>query len=191
VAQSASAPRLRDGVFEKKTPLGEQVNDDEENHRIRSGQRPAGSWDVCGSCGPRLSDRRDFNSSAASACRLGAAVTGQQPPVGHPTDGEWIWTATTQTMQGGTVLLTWGVVTRDTLLWIGKAHPLGDTMAQRAEARANAALLAASKQMATLLDEAVQAWAEQFDGSVVQAGDEERHSMGGLLGGPGRERAKR
>jgi hypothetical protein len=29
--------RPRDGVFEKKTPLGEQVNDDEEIHRIRFG----------------------------------------------------------------------------------------------------------------------------------------------------------
>jgi hypothetical protein len=48
--------RLRNGVFEKKTPLGEQVNDDEKNHSIRVGEHPAGSCNVCGSCRPRLSD---------------------------------------------------------------------------------------------------------------------------------------
>jgi hypothetical protein len=92
-------------------------------------------------------------------------VTGQEQPKGRPTDGEWTWTATTQTMHDGTVLQTWGVMVQDTLQWIGKAHPIGETMEQRAEARANTALFAASKQMAALLEEAIQAWAEQFEGS--------------------------
>ena len=95
-------------------------------------------------------------------------MRGQEPPKGRPTDGEWTLTATTQTMHDGTVLQTWGVMVQDTQQWIGKAHPLGETIEQRAEAHANATLFAASKQMATLLNDAAQAWAAQFDGAQDQ-----------------------
>jgi hypothetical protein len=95
-------------------------------------------------------------------------VIGGGLPKAHPTDGEWNWASTVQTMHDGTVLRTWGVMVEDTLQWIGKAHPLGETVEQQAEAHANVTLFAASKQMATLLDEAVQAWAAQFDGPEDQ-----------------------
>jgi hypothetical protein len=90
-------------------------------------------------------------------------------PVTQPTGGEWKRTATTQTMYDGSVLPTWGVLVSGTLQWVGKVHAIGQKPEQQAEAHATAGLFAASKTMASLLEEATQAWARQFDG----VGDED------------------
>ena len=84
--------------------------------------------------------------------------------VAGPTEGEWKRTATIQTMHDGTTLPTWGVVVSDTLQWVGKVHAIGKEPEQQAEAHANAGLFAASRAMASVLEEATQAWATQFDG---------------------------
>ena len=82
----------------------------------------------------------------------------------EPTDGEWMWVPTIQTMHDGTVLRTWGVQVGATGQWVGNAHPIGPTTENQAEAHANGGLFAASKLMAVLLTEATQAWSNQFDG---------------------------
>ncbi len=82
----------------------------------------------------------------------------------EPTDGEWKWVPTIQTMHDGAVLRTWGVQVGANGEWVGKAHPIAPTTENQAEAHANAGLFAASKQMAELLSEATQAWSSQFDG---------------------------
>jgi hypothetical protein len=46
---------------------------------------------------------------------------------------------------------------------VGRAHAIGETIDEKAEAFANAGLFAASKDMALLLHEATQVWARQFD----------------------------
>jgi hypothetical protein len=94
-----------------------------------------------------------------------------------PTAGEWKCTATVQTLHDESVLPTWGVLVSDTLQWIGKAHAIGPDPEQHAEAHANAGLFAASKAMATLLEEATLAWARQFDG----VGDEDCEISGADL----------
>jgi len=83
----------------------------------------------------------------------------------EPTGGDWEWSPTTQTMHDGTVLPTWGVRVAETGQWVGKAHAIGPSPAEQAEAHANGGLFAASKTMSELLVEATQAWAEgkQFD----------------------------
>jgi hypothetical protein len=81
-----------------------------------------------------------------------------------PTAGTWRRTATIQTMQDGTVLPTWGILISDTQQWVGKAHAIGQEREQQGEAHANAGLFAASKAMASVLKEATEAWATQFDG---------------------------
>jgi hypothetical protein len=81
----------------------------------------------------------------------------------RPTAGDWKRTATIQTLHGGSVLLTWGVIMPHTVQWVGVAHGLGATPEQQAEAYANAGLFAASKTMATILVEATEAWAKQFE----------------------------
>ncbi len=85
-----------------------------------------------------------------------------------PTPGSWIRVATFQTIDDGTVLPTWGVQIVETGQWVGKVHPVGHNPECHAEARANAGLFAASKSMAELLTEAVEAWAGQFDGPEDQ-----------------------
>ena len=83
--------------------------------------------------------------------------------IGVETPGLWRRLSTTQTMHDGTVLLTWGVQVSGTQQWVGKAHAVGPSLDEKAEAFANAGLFAASKEMAILLMEATQAWAAQFD----------------------------
>jgi hypothetical protein len=83
--------------------------------------------------------------------------------LGAETRGQWRRVSTTQTMHDGTLLLTWGVQVSDTQQWVGKAHALGDTLEDKAESFANAGLFASSKEMAVLLHEATQVWADQFD----------------------------
>ena len=83
--------------------------------------------------------------------------------IGAETPGLWRRLSTTQTMHNGTVLLTWGVQVSGTQQWVGKAHAVGPSLDEKAEAFANAGLFAASKEMAILLMEATQAWAAQFD----------------------------
>ena len=83
--------------------------------------------------------------------------------IGAETPGLWLRLSTTQTMHDGTVLLTWGVQVDGTQQWVGKAHAVGPSIDEKAEAFANAGLFAASKEMAVLLMEATQAWAPQFD----------------------------
>ena len=68
----------------------------------------------------------------------------------------------------GTLVPTWGVKVAATDQWIAKAHALGPTMEQQAEAHANAGLFAGSKMMAVLLEEATKVWAQQFDGPAHQ-----------------------
>ena len=81
-----------------------------------------------------------------------------------PTAGSWRWVPTQMTMHDRTVMKTWGVQVTDTGQWVGRVHPIGPEPEHQAEAHANAGLFAASKAMANLLEEATQAWAEQFDG---------------------------
>ncbi|MDE1905147.1 MAG: hypothetical protein KGH75_01670 [Rhodospirillales bacterium] len=83
--------------------------------------------------------------------------------IGVETPGVWNRISTTQTMHDGTVLLTWGVQVSGTQQWVGKAHAIGPSLNEKAESFANAGLFAASKDMAVLLMEAVQAWDTQFD----------------------------
>ncbi len=83
---------------------------------------------------------------------------------GNPTAGNWKLVPTIQTMHDGSILRTWGVQVQGTEQWVGRAHPIGPTPENQAEAQANAALFAASKLMAEMLIEATEAWSEQFDG---------------------------
>ena len=66
-------------------------------------------------------------------------------------------------MHDGAAMPTWGVRVAETGQWVGKAHAIGPSPAEQAEAHANGGLFAASKTMSELLVEATQAWAEQFD----------------------------
>lgn len=77
-------------------------------------------------------------------------------------DGRWVRVPTTQRMHDGSVLSTWGVQVNG--IWIGRAHPIGPSPAERALARHHAGLFAASRDMAVVLQEALEAWSEQFDG---------------------------
>ena len=85
-----------------------------------------------------------------------------------PTAGQWRRVPTRMTMHDGTVMKTWGVQVGETGQWVGRVHPIGPELEGQAEAHANAGLFAASKTLAGLLEEATQAWAEQFDGSEEQ-----------------------
>ena len=82
----------------------------------------------------------------------------------EPTDGEWERVPTIQAMHDGAVLRTWGVQVGANGEWVGKAHLIGPTTENQAQAHANAGLFAASKLMAELLTEATQAWSSQLDG---------------------------
>ena len=81
----------------------------------------------------------------------------------QPTGGVWVHVPAWQAMHDGQVLPTWGVQVAATGQWVGRAHPVGPTASEQAEAGANAALFAASKAMAGVLREAMTAWEEQFD----------------------------
>lgn len=81
-------------------------------------------------------------------------------------DGRWVRVPTTQRMHDGSTLRTWGVQVNGT--WIGRAHPIGPAPAEQALARHHAALFAASRDMAMVLQEALGAWSEQFDGEPDQ-----------------------
>lgn len=74
-----------------------------------------------------------------------------------------------QTMHDGQVWPTWGVQVVATGKWVGRAHPIGPSPAEQAEAGANAALFAASKAMAGVLREAMTAWEEQLEASDGEA----------------------
>lgn len=76
-------------------------------------------------------------------------------------DGPWTLVPTKQAMHDGSVLRTYGVQANG--LWIGRAHPLGPDPAEQALARRHAALFTASKTMAELLQEALTAFAQEFD----------------------------
>ena len=93
------------------------------------------------------------------------------------TRGEWRRVATSQTMHDGATLRTWGVQVAGTLQWIGKAHPISGEPEGQAEAFVNAGLFAASKAMAVLLEESVEAWAAQFD----DTGNDDGEISGGDL----------
>ena len=80
-----------------------------------------------------------------------------------PTGGDWSWSPTTQATHDGTLLPTWGVRVAETGQWVGKAHAIGPSPAEQAEAHANGGLFAASRDMSELLAEATQACTEQFD----------------------------
>lgn len=80
-----------------------------------------------------------------------------------PTGGTWVRVPARQTMHDGQVLRTWDVQVAATGRWVGRAHPIGPTTAEQAEAGANAALFAASRAMAAVLHEALVAWEEQFE----------------------------
>jgi hypothetical protein len=83
--------------------------------------------------------------------------------IGAETPGQWRRVSTHQVMHDGTVLLAFGVQVSDTQRWVGKAHAVGPTIDNKAECFANAGLFAASKDMAILLMEAAQLWAEEFE----------------------------
>lgn len=83
--------------------------------------------------------------------------------VARPTGGVWVRVPARQTMHDDQVLPTWGVQAAASGRWVGRAHPIGPTPEDLAEAGANAALFAASKAMAGVLHEAMTAWEEQFD----------------------------
>lgn len=87
----------------------------------------------------------------------------------QPTGGTWVRVPAQQTMHDGQVLPTWGVQVAATGRWVGRAHPIGPSPAEQAEAGANAALFAASKTMAGVLHEAIEAWEERFDASDGEA----------------------
>jgi hypothetical protein len=92
----------------------------------------------------------------------------------QPTGGVWVRVPAWQTMHGGQVLPTWGVQVAATGRWVGRAHPIGPSPEEQAEAGVNAALFAASKAMAQVLREAMTAWEEQFE-----APDGEQASISG------------
>lgn len=76
-------------------------------------------------------------------------------------DGEWVLVPATQTMHDGTVLRTYGVQAGG--IWVGRAHPIGPNPVEQALARRHAALFAASKGMAAVLQEALEAFGDEFD----------------------------
>ena len=60
-------------------------------------------------------------------------------------------------MHDGSVLPTWGVRVAQTGQGVGKAHAIGPSLAEQAEAHANGGLFAASNAMSELLAEATNA----------------------------------
>lgn len=76
-------------------------------------------------------------------------------------DGRWVRMPTTQRMHDGSVLPTWGVQVNE--IWIGHSHPIGPSPAERALARHHAALFAASRDMAVVLQEALEAFGAEFE----------------------------
>ena len=80
-------------------------------------------------------------------------------------DGPWVLVPAKQAMHDGSRLATYGVQADG--LWIGRAHPLGPEPAEQALARRHAALFTASKAMATVLQEAVEAFAGAFEGGPL------------------------
>ena len=74
---------------------------------------------------------------------------------------EWVLVPAAQTMHDGTVLKTWGVQAGG--IWVGRVHPIGPNPVEQALARRHAALFAASKDMAAVLQEAVTFCADLFD----------------------------
>lgn len=75
--------------------------------------------------------------------------------------GEWVLVPATQTMHDGTVLRTYGVQANG--IWVGRVHAIGPGQEDRALARRHAALFAASKGMAAVLQEALEAFGDEFD----------------------------
>jgi hypothetical protein len=63
-------------------------------------------------------------------------VTGHGAQSADPTSGDWTCVPTQQMMHDGTILKTWGVQVAGTDQWIGKAHPIGASPENQAEAYA-------------------------------------------------------
>ena len=74
---------------------------------------------------------------------------------------KWVLVPAAQTMHDGTVLKTWGVQAGG--IWVGRVHPIGPNPVEQALARRHAALFAASKGMAAVLQEALEAFGDEFD----------------------------
>jgi hypothetical protein len=108
-------------------------------------------------------------------------VTGHGAQSADPTSGDWTCVPTQQVMHDGTILKTWGVQVAGTDQWIGKAHPIGASPENQAEAYANGRLFAVGKTMAAVLIEATQAWADQFDAPADSADHEISVSGGDLV----------
>ena len=81
---------------------------------------------------------------------------------------EWVLVPAAQTMHDGTVLKTWGVQAGG--IWVGRSHPIGPDPEHRAMARRHAALFAASKDMAAVLQEALAAFRSEFEADEPVSG---------------------